>query len=235
LSTIDDIVRLLKEGRPPDFVEKLAKEKKLQFPMDDRNRKLITDAGGSKSLLEALSVPGAAPPPPKGYDELMAEAEKLRKASDHRHSLDPAEEAKKLDRARPEAYAFIGYTYLYYLDSFPMARANFADAIDRGGQVEFRVYHGDSKSKITQQWKKCLGTLVVRKESIHYRADDGKHSFTLSDNQWSKVSKAGLLGSGITIVLTKGADKKEEEIHLFSARRKNEGEEEDLLIEMINK
>lgn len=236
IKTPQDVADLLGRGWASDALERFLREKQIKFRLDEASRKTIEEAGGTKSLIEVLAIPEAlVAASTKGFDELMAEAEKLRKASDYARAVEMAEDAKKLDRARPQPYAFIGNVYLYYLDSFPMARRNYSDAIDQGGQVEFRIYHGDDKSRITRRWSKCLGTLLVKKQSVHYRSDDGRHTIDLNDNQWNRVAKAGMLGSGIVITLSKGADKDEDEIHFFSARKKDEGEEEDLIVEMINK
>jgi hypothetical protein len=228
--------------------------RKARLTLDPDSRKEILDAGGTPALLGIILNNSIEPDPPKivqppkpvlpspeeiaqKYALLLGNAKKQLQASEYRNATELGEDAKKLDRSKPDAFAFVGYVCLYARDHIPTARIEYSDAIDRGGTVEFHVLHSDGVSKITRRHKTCKGRLWVSKDSVKFDADGGGvHGFQWRETQLKEIDRGGLgpLGGGVVLTIMQPDGKSAKET-FFSDRDHDKRAEEDLIVDLIKK
>jgi hypothetical protein len=229
-STKEGVIRGLRSGRNSAEIEDVVKTRKVRLPLDEAGANEIAAAGGSPSLIQALRQVN----PIKTYAELLADAEKARKSGDARSATELAEDAKKLDRNKPDAYVLLGSIWLYDRHHIPTARSEYSDAVDRGGTVEFRAKHVDGINHMTRRHRTCSGRLWISKGKVEYKSEAGGHSFTFDKKQITKVERGGVgpLGGGVHIAVGRGKGSTE---IFFADEGQNQKEEELLMVDLIKR
>jgi hypothetical protein len=207
----NEIVTLLQSGVPPARVERIVEARGVDFTLDRETSREITAAGGTRSLLGAISERAAstqANPPNSSepnlfgnsgggsaranapsYDDLMAQA--YSKNITPQQSFYLLQQAIQIDSSKPAAYQLLGALLLYGRNDYAGATQAFRAARERGGDAVFRVYHDHDGFFNTY----CVGTLYVSKDKVTYEADDGKDSYQARFADIKEAKLNGFVGS----------------------------------------
>jgi hypothetical protein len=256
--TREQIVTLLQGGTPSRRMERMVRERKAKMVFEKAATDEIAKAGGSETLIGVIStnlieekrkvevpsapvpaVPLVKSPTPEEirvkYDALIADAQKASGTGDRLHALEILDDAKKLDRARPDAFRLAGFISLYDLNEISRARLEYKEAVAKGGEVEFRVQHIHGRNKITMKEQFCFGRLWIDKTGARFEADDKVHIFKFMRNEIVEVDEDAaikVVESGFHVKLNHGGNKAEP-LHFRSARAKNKSEEDRLIVELL--
>ena len=115
-------------------------------------------------------------------------------------------------------------------------RLEYKEAIDRGGEVEFRVSHDHGRSKVTMKGNSCEGHVWISKKLFRYLSNDKQHKFNITDDQILEVNAGAMMGlSGGFYIKVRSGTKKPEIVHFHSSREKQHKEEEKLIVDLIKR
>lgn len=202
-----EIVTMLQSGVASSRVEEFVEARGVSFTVTKEIAREIVDAGGTRSLIGAITENSAASsnsrPAPKAaaakrgpdYDDLTDEAQVALRAENVPRAITLLRQAINMDQSQPTAYTLLGIAELYgNSDPFSASRAMQA-AIEHGGAAMFRVYHDHNGFFNNNQW--CEGSLFVSKTGITFKADNGNHTFEAERPTIKEVKLNGYVGAQI--------------------------------------
>jgi hypothetical protein len=260
----DDVITLLRAGVPVRRIERIVATRKAQFRLTNEGAQKIKDAGGTESLIGLIAinlVEEKPPPAPKpeptpapaapttkpdpvaaaaNYESLIKQTREAVQKGDFLPAIALAQEAKQLDDTRPEAYLIAGEILLNHLRDVTRGGVEYNAVLERGGEVEFRVLHIHGRSRLTMRESSCRGRLTVRRAEVEFRGDTGEHSFHVADKLILEASTGsskvtlGLLGGGVRLEVSRGAEKPQSLV-FRSLRERDSRQEEDLILDLIRK
>lgn len=236
-----EIITLLQSGVPSTRVEQFVEVRGVSFAMTGQIAREIKEAGGSNSLIGAISAKAteapATPstntsrkPVPAGpdYDELTDKAVAAMQANNSYAAINYLQQAINIDSSKPQAYGYLGFAQLYGNRDILAAERSMRAAIERGGGAPFRVYH--DHDGFFNSW--CQGSLFVTKSNVTYKADDGNHTFEASRGDIKEAKINGFVGSQFgAFHLRVGAGKGSNYNFAPATRQKNES---NLIISLIS-
>ncbi|MFN7937685.1 MAG: serine/threonine-protein kinase [Bryobacteraceae bacterium] len=122
--------------------------------------------------------------PPQGaaYDDLLRQAANFARGRNYNAATQINQQAIKVNAARPDAYANLGWIALYGTGDFSAAQTYYKDAIQRGGTVYFRVLHDHQNMSYQNH---CEGNLGIGAGRIEFVSPI--HSFRSSMNEVKEV------------------------------------------------
>ena len=203
--TKDEVITLLQSGVPSARVEQIVEARGVQFVLTPAISREIAAAGGTRSLLGAISEhvtttfgsdedetpspsrsSSRAPSRTSSYDDLMERA--LDRSIGPDQTIDLLSRAIRLDPSRPEAYQLLGPMLLYEKADVGGAARAMRSAIERGGSALFRVYH-DHAGGTFQDY--CEGSLYISKNKVVFESDNGGDSYDvpLSELDEAKLNR----------------------------------------------
>lgn len=198
-----EIVTMLQSGVAPARVEEFVEARGVSFTVTREIAREITEAGGTRSLIGAITANSAAASHTKpassavssrrgpDYDELTDEAQVALRANNVSRAVSLLQQAINADQSQPTAYSLLGIAELYgNRDPMSASRAMQA-AIERGGAAMFRVYH--DHDGFFQQW--CEGSLFVSKTGVTFKADNGNHTFEAERTNIKELKLNGYVGA----------------------------------------
>lgn len=143
--------------------------------------------------------PTPAPGPivqPQGptYEDLLRQAANFSRARDYNAAWQANLQAIKLNAARPDAYANLGWIALYGTGDLGAAMTHYQEALQRGGMVYFRVQHDHQNMTYLNR---CEGTLGIGGGRIEFTSPE--HSFRaakaevkeVKSNKWNPLRGGG--------------------------------------------
>ena len=208
-----EIVTMLQAGSPSSRVEQFVEVRGVNFQVTPEIAREITAAGGSRSLVGAItekstaesasnndgyaetpfgaatSTRNAAPT----YDDVIDLANSALASSNYAGALRYAQQASQLDPQQPYPYTMIGTIALYYAKDVNTAEQAMRAAIERGGAAAFKVYH-DHDGGFGQY---CQGSFFVTKSGVSFKADDGRDTFDTEDSNIKEAKVNALMGSNL--------------------------------------
>jgi hypothetical protein len=129
--------------------------------------------------------------PREAYQELIDKAWSAYNASDYTSAVSLSQRAVSIERSRPDAYEIIGASQLYGMKDVGSAvNANRA-TVNYGGTAIFSVTHDDDGMFQTY----CQGTLSISRDSISFKSNDGRHSFSAASGEVKEAALNTLIGS----------------------------------------
>jgi hypothetical protein len=210
-----EIVTMLQGGIASARVEQFVEKRGVSFQVTPEIAREITSAGGSRSLVGAITekstadtasnnTPSNSPFGPASnnvpaansgpdYDDLIDRANASATANDFAGALRYAQQAAQLDPKQPTAYSIIGTLALYYGQNVNLAEQAMRAAIERGGAAAFHVYH-DHDGQFTQY---CEGSFFVTKTGVSFKANDGRDTFETEDSNIKEVKANALMGAQV--------------------------------------
>lgn len=240
--TKNEIITLLQSGVPSARVEQIVEARGVQFVLTPAISREIAAAGGTRSLLGAISehvittfggdadeaprdVPSARSP---SYDDLMERA--LDKSVGPDETIALLTRAIRLDPSRPEAYQLLGPMLLYEKADVGGAARAMRSAIERGGSAIFRVYH-DHANGTFQDY--CEGSLYISKNKVIFESDNGGDSYEVPLNELDEAKMNRFVGNDIGAfhIRIKKPDGKKRNYNFAPATR--QAAESRLLLSMI--
>jgi hypothetical protein len=207
-----EIVTMLQGGIAPARVEQFVEKRGVNFQVTPEIAREITSAGGTRSLVGAITEKSTAETDSKAnsgdspfgpaagnsrnnngpdYDDLIDRANASATASDFAGALRYAQQAAQLDPQQPTAYSIIGTIALYYGQNVNTAEQAMRAAIERGGAAAFHVYH-DHDGQFSQY---CEGSFFVTKTGVSFKANDGRDTFETEDSNIKEVKINALMGA----------------------------------------
>ena len=202
-----EVVTMLQGGISSARVEQFVEKRGVSFQVTPEIAREITAAGGSRSLVGAITEkstaetasnnnPNDSPFGPAGssgpdYDDLIDRANASATASDFAGALRYAQQAAQLDPKQPTAYSIIGTIALYYGQNVSLAEQAMRAAIERGGAAAFHVYH-DHDGQFSQY---CEGSFFITKTGVSFKANDGRDTFETEDSNIKEVKANALMGA----------------------------------------
>ncbi len=146
-----------------------------------------------------LPQPRPAPGPivqPQGptYEDLLRQAANFSRARNYNAASQANLQAIKVNGARPDAYANLGWIALYGTGDLGAAMTHYKDALQRGGVVYFRVQHDHQNMTYLNR---CEGTLGIGGGRIEFTSPE--HSFRaakadvkeVKSNKWNPLRGGG--------------------------------------------
>ncbi len=118
--------------------------------------------------------------PQTGYDDLLRLGDNANRSRNYQGAMNYYLQAARADSNRPQAYANIGWLYLYHLGDIQGARSNYRRALELGGAVYFLVHH-DHANLSFQQY--CTGNLGLSRTRISFTDQRSQHNFAFNKNE----------------------------------------------------
>jgi hypothetical protein len=239
--TKDFLTALIQSGTPSLRLSKWIAARKINFELTPGAIGDLRTAGASDQVLVLVTtnnVWAPPPPPPKPtYEQPLALAREALRVGKYDVAESQANIAKLMDPTRPEAFAVIGYVYLYHFNSFSKADSEYRSAIEKGGEVEFRVRHVDHVNKLGKA-ETCVGRLLLKKDSLVFRSSLADHNLALTGKQIVEARvnssvKTSPGKRGVQLFASQGGGKPTELI-FHAARDKDERDEEKIIVDLIN-
>lgn len=206
----NEIITLLQSGVPPARVEQFVEKRGVNFSVTPEIAREITGAGGTRSLVGAITEKSTAedlsanlsstPADDSAdddraegpdYDDLTDRALASMKASDYNGAISFLQQAVSLDASKPTAYQLLGINMLYAQQNFAAAEQAMRAAIERGGAAVFRVYHDHDGGFGTY----CQGSFFVTKSGVSFKADDGNDTFEAEDSNIKEAKTNAFVGA----------------------------------------
>lgn len=201
----NEIITLLQNGVPPTRVEQVVEKRGVSFSVTPEIAREITAAGGTRSLVGAITEKSLAETAAAGsspavgnnrnegpdYDDLTDRAAASMQANDFNGAVRLLQQAISLDASKPTAYQLLGINMLYAQQNFPAAQQAMRAAIERDGAAVFRVYH-DHDGFFNNF---CQGSFFVNKTGVSFKADDGNHTFEADDSNIKEAKTNGFVGA----------------------------------------
>jgi hypothetical protein len=209
-----EVVTMLQGGIPPARVEQFVEVRGVSFSVTPEVAREITAAGGTRSLVGAITeksvasndgggdssagasaAAGASEPSDAGgpdYDGLIDQAQSSFVAQDFTTAGKFLAQAIELDPSRPIGFQLLGSWALFAGDHATAEKAMRA-AIERGGSATFRVVH-DHDGGFGQY---CEGSFFVSKAGVSFVANDGRDTFEAEDSNIKEVKTNRLVGSNL--------------------------------------
>jgi serine/threonine protein kinase len=130
--------------------------------------------------------PPFSPQPQAGYEDLLRLGDNAARMRNYRGAADYYLQAVRADPNRPQAYANIGWLYLYQLGDMQGGLNNYRRAVELGGVVYFLVHH-DHTNLSFQQY--CSGNLGISRTRIGFTDQRGQHNFAFNKNELREVKE----------------------------------------------
>jgi len=205
----DAIVELLRNGVPAERVERNVEARGVTFSMTPDIAREIKAAGGTNALVGAITEKAVAgPTTAAGDDEPDEDAAEEASGPSYEGLIDQAQasfsrqdfnsagaqlrQAIELDPSRPMGYQLLG-SWLLLAGDIGTAEQALRAALDRDGSAPFKVAH-DHDGSFNQY---CVGSFFVSKTGVSFVADDGRHTFEITDSNIKEVKKNGFVGVAI--------------------------------------
>ncbi|MBL8173809.1 MAG: serine/threonine protein kinase [Bryobacterales bacterium] len=142
------------------------------------------------------SAPVAALPQPPGptYDDLLRQAAAHSRARNYTAATQTNLQAVKLNPARPDAHANLGWIALYGTGDTAAALTHYKDALQRGGLVFFQVQHDHQNMTYSNR---CEGNLGIGNGRIEFTSPQHGFRAALADvkevksNKWNPLRGGG--------------------------------------------
>lgn len=209
----NEIVTLLQGGLTAARVEQFVEARGVAFSVTPDVAREITAAGGTRSLIGAITeraasgggdaeasspgrraVAGRPAAPDAGapdYDHYIDRIQASITSNNAAAALNYAQQAVQLDPSQPTAYSYIGLINLYERRDIHSAEQAMRAAIERGGSARFVVYH-DHTGNFSQY---CLGSFFVTKGGVSFKANDGVDTFEVEDASLKEAEVNKWVGS----------------------------------------
>ena len=201
----NEIITLLQNGVAPTRVEQVVEKRGVSFSVTPEIAREITAAGGTRSLVGAITEKSTEAAPAAGsspafannrnegpdYDDLTDRAAASMQANDFNGAVRLLQQAISLDASKPTAYQMLGINMLYAQQNFPAAQQAMRAAIERDGAAVFRVYH-DHDGFFNDF---CQGSFFVNKTGVSFKADNGDHTFEADDSNIKEAKTNGFVGA----------------------------------------
>lgn len=201
----NEIITLLQSGVAASRVEQFVEKRGVSFSVTPEIAREITAAGGTRSLVGAItekstaedltanvsSSPVNAHDEGPDYDDLTDRALASMKASDYNGAVRLLQQAVQLDATKPTAYQLLGINMLYAGQNFAAAEQAMRAAIERDGAAVFRVYHDHDGSFGSY----CEGSFFVTKAGVSFKADDGNDTFEADDANIKEAKVNAFVGA----------------------------------------
>ena len=212
----NEIVTLLQGGLTPARVEQFVEVRGVSFSVTPEVAREITAAGGTRSLIGAISmrsIAAAAPENGSGggdsgrpalarrqpahdsgapdYDDYIDRIQAAITSNNASAALSLAQQAVQLDPSQPTAYSYLGLINLYERRDLMGAEQAMRAAIERGGSARFVVYHDHTGN--FQQY--CVGSFFVTKSGVSFKANDGVDTFEVEDANIKEANVNAWVGS----------------------------------------
>ncbi|MEW6127271.1 MAG: hypothetical protein AB1757_09545 [Acidobacteriota bacterium] len=203
----NEILSQLNGGTSSERMEQYVEARGVNFAITPEISREIIAAGGSRSLIGAISVnaknvkntdpvannnsrvtPKTTEP---DYDDLTDQAISEMQSKRAASAIRLLEKAVGLEPANPTAYQLLGFAQLYGYQNIASAEQSMRAAMERGGAATFRVYHDHDGFFKTY----CQGTFFVSKAGVTFKADDGKHTFEAFDTVIKESELNDFVGS----------------------------------------
>ncbi|MDQ3806017.1 MAG: hypothetical protein M3416_19575, partial [Acidobacteriota bacterium] len=212
----NEVVTMLQGGIPAARVEQFVEARGVSFQVTPEVAREITAAGGTRSLVGAItekSVAGTSGPADSGsyappgdgddddedagaagpsYDGLIDQAQSSFLAQDYNNAGTYLKQAIELDPTRPIGFQLLG-SWAMVAGDFATADKAMRAAIDRGGSASFRVAH-DHDGSFGQY---CEGSFFVSKSGVSFVANDGRDTFEAEDSNIKEVKTNRLVGANL--------------------------------------
>jgi hypothetical protein len=238
--TEKELMAWIQAGTHPNRIAKLVTARKVDMMLTPETIKRLQQAGASDQLIVVVTTNVVFPKPSikplqPAYDEILAKARAALVSGKYEAAETDAIELKLKDAARPEAYSLLGYIHLYHYNGLSKAETEYRSALERGGEVEFQVKHFDGTSW-TRKVETCSGSLFLKKGTLVFKSRRSDHSIALQDKEILGADKRGIswrnpMNSGGVELKVSTNDKP---IIFYSARDKDEKEEEEILARLID-
>jgi hypothetical protein len=238
--TKDFLIALLQSGTSPQRLSKWIVGRKVDLELTQSNARDLQIAGASDQVMTLITTNNIwvhHDDKPR-YEDLLSAAQSALKAGNYEVAENKADAAELSDPSRPEAYALIGFVYLYHFNSLSKAASEYRSAIERGGEVEFRVRHVDHVSKIGKV-DTCVGQILLKRGSFVFNSNRSDHNMAIKAHQIVEARLTGpsavnpLAKSGVRMLVSQGGGKPYE-VMFHAARNKDEKDEETILADLIN-
>ncbi|MBL8219388.1 MAG: protein kinase [Bryobacterales bacterium] len=140
-------------------------------------------------------VPAQVVPQPSGaaYDDLLRQAATFSRARNYNAAIQANLQAIKVNPARPDAHANLGWIALYGTGDLRAAATHYKDAMQRGGVVYFRVLH--DHQNLTYQ-NHCEGNLGIGNGRIEFNSPTHNFRSSIADVKEVKSNKWNPLRGG---------------------------------------
>jgi hypothetical protein len=210
-----EIVTMLQGGIASARVEQFVEKRGVNFQVTPEVAREITTAGGTRSLVGAITEKSTADTASNGdsgnggspfgpatvesrntgpsYDDLIDRSNSSAAANDYAGALRYAAQAAQLDPKQPTAYSIVGWIALYYNHDVNSAEQAMRAAIERGGSAAFHVYH-DHDGGFTQY---CEGSFFVTKTGVSFKANDGRDTFEAENTNIKEARVNALMGAQV--------------------------------------
>jgi hypothetical protein len=213
----NEIVTMLQAGTPSARVEQFVEVRGVGFQSNAQVAREIKAAGGSNSLVGAITSaytpPGRVKPATGGrgmvvsgrapdYDDLTDQATAAFDARDAARATQLLQQAIQKDASQPRAYQLLGFTQLYLQNNIAEAAKNMRRAIELGGSAAFRVFHDHAQGSFRDT---CAGTLFVTKTNVTFKADDGRDTFEANDSDIRDIKVNNFVGGSVFGAVIGGA------------------------------
>lgn len=207
-----DDARLRQQQEELDRQKQELEEKQRQFEMANRkqvrptptpppSRQQPSNQNSIFRNLRPTPVPTPAPvriptPPPfqrqqqtvapvgPSYDDLLRQGANLARSRNYAAAAQMNQQAIRMNAARPDAYANLGWIALYGTGDMGAAMSNYKEAIARGGTVYFRVVH-DHQNMSYQD--RCEGNLGIGKDHVGFSSSIQLHNFRVAMSEVKEV------------------------------------------------
>ena len=243
----DVLITLLQTGLRPSRIAKMIILRKVIVDFVPTTVKELQSAGASDQLIVLVTENNTAirhdDGPKPNYDQLIAKAQDALKNRIFDVAESQANAAQVLDASRPEAHSIIGFVYLYHFSSFSKAAAEYRLALDNRGEVQFQVRHLDHITKLGKI-EMCDGWLTIKKGTLAFRSNRADHNLSLTSKQIVearlgggtvlKIKKPPLPGGPAIHIFIARDDDKPLDSEFRAAREKNQKEEEEIIVDLIN-
>jgi hypothetical protein len=236
--TKDVLIALIQSGTPGQHLSKWIVARKVNFELNPAAVNDLRNAGASDQIVVLVSTNNIWTAPRKStYEEVIARARDALRVGKYDVAESEANAAKLMDPTRPEAFATIGYVNLYHFNSFSKADSEYRSAIEKGGEVEFRVRHVDHVSTFGKI-ETCSGQLLLKKGSLVYHSSLAEHNLALDGKQIVEARvntslKTPPARRGVQLFASQGGGRPSELV-FHAARDKNERDEEKIIADLIN-
>ncbi len=245
-----EIVSMLRSGESSDRVEQIVDVRGVNFTPTPETSREIAAAGGSRSLLGAITLRASSKPTPpnnpsnpprttidKGgpvaapdYDDLNYQAIAAMKANNAAEAARLLQQAIRAEPNKPLAYKLMGFVQIYGYRNISGAEQNFRASLDRDGAAVFQVYH--DHDGMFQSY--CQGALTITRSGVAFKGNDGKDAFEVTDASIKEASLNDLVGArfgGFHIKVREGGKGKSKNFNFAPATQ--QPAESNLIINLI--
>lgn len=262
--TEEAIIASLQAGVPPKRLERMVRIRSAKLVVNRELADKIKSAGGTDALLGTIltniyeaPIPDPIPPTPlpdqkivkpvdqptteaskKQYDDLIAQANDMRKKGNHGRAAEILAEAKKVDPKRPEAYAISGLIWITSAGGVVRAGAEYASAIERDGEITIPMVHVHGHT-MTGKQKFCSGPMTISRKAVIY-AGVGGDNYTIETGRINTVAintskvTLGALGGTFKIGWTDAPIRQQEENFRVDIG-KDDREADRIVVDLIRK